>query len=131
MRRLLRSIVLVSIASMALGCASSRSIPIPHEVDSGPELAQLSKGIEVTGFTTRDGVRYSFEATVELQDNGSWRIRPHGYGQAPYTLAGGEVVELEVSESTGIGKFVAGSLMIGMLGVLVLGLIFASWEGTP
>ena len=68
---------------------------------------------------------------MELLDDGSWRFRPHGYGMKAFTLGRGEVEKLEVQESTGVGKLTAASLVIGMVALLALGLLFASWESTP
>ena len=115
---------------LVLGCAQTRQLRTRPGVAPGTDLAQLSKGITVVGYTTRDGVRHSFQGTARLQaQTWSFASRVEWGEKQPLaiTLPEDQVEWLEIEEGSYKNPLVVGGVLIVVLAALAgLGLLIGA-----
>ena len=118
---------LMSLAVLALGCASSRPVMIQGEGISAPPAEQLARGVEITAYRTRDGVRHSFQGTARLRDETVEFSSPRAWGDTqprPFSLPIGQVASLETRRDSYLD-----SVALGTLVVVVVGVVALMWRG--
>ena len=120
----------ILLVMLCFGCAQTRQLPIRPGVAPGTDLAQLSKGITVVGYTTRDGVRHSFQGTARLQAR-TWSFASRAeWGEKrplPITLPEDQVEWLEIEEGSYRNPLVVGGVIIVVLAALAgLGLLIGA-----
>ena len=118
--------VLMLLAVLALGCASSKSVMIQGEGISAPP-EKLARGVEITAYRTRDGVRHSFQGTARLRNETVEFSFPRVWGNTqprPFSLPIGEVASLETRQDSYWDSVALGALVVVVVGVVVL-----MWRG--
>ena len=114
--------VLLLPAVLALGCASSKSVMIQGEAISVPP-DKLARGVEITAYRTRDGVRHSFQGRARLRNETVEFSSPRVWGDTqprPFSLPIGEVASLETRRDSYLDSVALGTLVVVVVGVVAL-----------
>ena len=92
--------VLATLAVVALGRVSSRSVAIRGDAVSGPRARQLAEGVQITGYRTSDGAGRSFHGAARLQNGTLELVSPGTWGDSEpghVSLPIDEVTSLDTS----------------------------------